>query len=88
MPKSEPQLGLAWAVRKKRTEMEMTQEELAAAAGMHLTWIGRLESNGGVNPTWASTKSIARALGVPHAELAALAEEKDRELKRIRDAGS
>jgi transcriptional regulator with XRE-family HTH domain len=86
MPKSEPQLGLAWAVRKKRTEKGMTQEELATAAGMHLTWIGRLESTGGVNPTWGSTILIARALGVPHAELAALAEAKDRELKRDRDA--
>ena len=79
MPRSEPQPGLARAVRQLRTERGLSQEELADRAGVHLTWIGRLES-GGAKPTWDTTKRVARGLGVPHATLAALGEEKDEEL--------
>ncbi len=79
MPRSEPQPGLALAVRQLRTERGLSQEELAHRAGVHLTWIGRLES-GATNPSWGTTKLLARGLGVPHAALAALGEAKDAEL--------
>jgi transcriptional regulator with XRE-family HTH domain len=87
MPRSEPQPGLASAVRQLRTEIGISQEELAYRSGVHLTWIGRLES-GVANPTWATTKRVARGLGVPHATLAALGEAKDGELAGAADAGA
>ena len=87
MPKSEPQLALAWVVRKLRTEKGLTQEALALEAELHLTWIGRLEA--GVNPTWATTMAVALALGTTHGELAMLADQRRREEDRDRgtDAG-
>lgn len=85
MPKPEPQLGLACAVRQLRTEKGLSQEELANRAGVHLTWIGRLES-GAANPSWGTTKRVARGLGVPHSELAALGETKDGELAAARSS--
>jgi predicted transcriptional regulator len=79
MPRAEPQPGLACAVRQLRTTLGISQEELAHRAGVHLTWIGRMES-GTANPGWGITKRVARGLGVPHSDLAALGEEKDAEL--------
>ena len=85
MPRAEPQPGLASAVRQLRTAQGLSQEELALRAGVHLTWIGRLES-GATNPTWGNTKRVAHGLGVPHADLAALSEAKDRKLAGASDA--
>jgi transcriptional regulator with XRE-family HTH domain len=87
MPRADPQPGLACAVRQLRTAHGLSQEELAHRAGVHLTWIGRLES-GAANPTWAITKRVAQGLGVPHATLAALGEAKDGELAGAGDAGA
>jgi predicted transcriptional regulator len=79
MPRAEPQPGLACAVRQLRTTLGISQEELAHRAGVHLTWIGRMES-GSANPGWGITKRVASGLGVSHSRLAALGEEKDAEL--------
>jgi transcriptional regulator with XRE-family HTH domain len=79
MPRLEPQPGFARAVRQLRTAQGLSQEELANRSDMHLTWIGRVES-GMTNPTWGTTKRVARGLGVPHALLAALGEAEDKEL--------
>jgi transcriptional regulator with XRE-family HTH domain len=87
MPRLDPQPGLACAVRQLRTAKGLSQEELAHRAGVHLTWIGRLES-GAANPSWAITKRVADGLGVPHSLLAALGEVKDNELARANDAGA
>ncbi len=85
MPRQEPQPGLARAVRWLRASQGLTQEELAHRADLHLTWIGRLES-GATNPSWGTTKRVARGLGISHAALAALGAEKDRELDGQADA--
>ena len=79
MPRAEPQPGLACAVRQLRTERGLSQEELAHRAGVHLTWIGRIE-RGITNPTWSTTKRVAHGLGVRHVTLAELGEAKEREL--------
>jgi transcriptional regulator with XRE-family HTH domain len=84
MPKQDPQPGLALAVRELRTARGLSQEELANRSGVHLTWIGRLES-GRINPSWATTKRVARGLGVPHSTLAALGAEMDDELSDPED---
>jgi transcriptional regulator with XRE-family HTH domain len=84
MPRAEPQPGLACAVRQLRTERGLSQEELAHRAGVHLTWIGRIES-GFTNPTWSTTKRVAEGLGVRHSTLAALGEAKDDERAQAGD---
>ncbi|HEV7562452.1 MAG TPA: helix-turn-helix transcriptional regulator [Solirubrobacterales bacterium] len=76
-----PQPGLGRAVRQLRQERGITQERVARQAGLHLTWINRME-NGRTNPTWGSMKRVAWALKVSLGELATLAEEKDREKSR------
>lgn len=72
-PRKDPQIGLGKAIRKLRTDRGLTQEDLAAEAGFHPTWIGLLERGQG-NPTWGTTKRVARALKVSHAVLATLDE--------------
>jgi transcriptional regulator with XRE-family HTH domain len=72
-PREEPQSGLARAVRELRLAREMSQEELAARSGLHRTWIGILE-RGKINPTWGSTKKVAKGLGIAHSALATLEE--------------
>jgi transcriptional regulator with XRE-family HTH domain len=73
-PRDEPQDGLGQAIRRLRTDRGWSQEALAEAAGLHLTWISELES-GQVNPSWGTTRRLAAALEVRHAVLATLAEE-------------
>ena len=87
MPRPDPQPGLAYAVRQLRTAQGLSQEELAHRSGVHLTWIGRLES-GATNPSWGTTKRVARGLGIPHATLAALGEARDSELERAAECGA
>jgi transcriptional regulator with XRE-family HTH domain len=75
MPRTDdPQIGLAKAIRQLRKEAQLSQEALGLVADIHPTWISHLES-GRVNPTWGNVRRIAKGLGVPLSELAALAEE-------------
>jgi transcriptional regulator with XRE-family HTH domain len=76
-PREDPQVGLGRAIRKLRTEVELTQEALGLRSNVHPTWIARVEA-GRTNPTWGSVRRIAAGLGVALAELAALAEEIER----------
>jgi transcriptional regulator with XRE-family HTH domain len=78
MPRrDDPQFGLGRAIRKLRTEVELTQESLGHRSDLHPTWISHIES-GRINPTWGNVRRIARALEVPLCRLAALAEELER----------
>ncbi len=63
-----PQPGLGKAIRRLR-EREMTQEDLAEAAGITVRTLSQLET-GNSNPTWATVGDIARSLGVSIAEVA------------------
>jgi transcriptional regulator with XRE-family HTH domain len=75
MPRTDdPQIGLAKAIRQLRKEARLSQEALGLVADIHPTWISHLES-GRVNPTWGNVRRIAKGLGVPLSELAALAED-------------
>jgi transcriptional regulator with XRE-family HTH domain len=69
----EPQRGLAWAVRKLRTERGLTQSGLARRVGLDPSRVSRLEKGDG-NPRWATARRIAIGLGVTVSELAAVAE--------------
>jgi len=55
-------------VRELRVQHGWTQENLAAKAGKHWTYIGGIE-RGTRNPTITVVESIAKALGVPVADL-------------------
>jgi len=76
----EPQRGVAWAVRKIRTEAGLTQSGLASRVGLDPSQISRLEKGIG-NPRWGTVRRGAVGLGVSLAELADVAEDFE---KRIR----
>jgi transcriptional regulator with XRE-family HTH domain len=80
MPRrDDPQIGLGKAIRTLRDGKKLSQETLGNEAGIHPTWISHIES-GRINPTWGNVRRIARGLGVPLEQLAALAEEFERKL--------
>jgi transcriptional regulator with XRE-family HTH domain len=73
-PRTEPQPALGAAIKRRREERGLSQEELGHASGIHPTWISHIES-GRNNPAWGSVRRIAAALDLKLSELAALAEE-------------
>jgi len=80
MPRrDDPQIGLGKAIRALRTEGKLSQETLGHRAEIHPTWISHIES-GRINPTWGNVRRIAKGLSVELGQLAALAEEFEREL--------
>lgn len=79
MPRrDDPQIGLAKAIRKLRTDGELSQEALGERAEIHPTWISHIES-GRINPTWGNVRRIAKGLKVPLPRLAQLAEDYEEE---------
>lgn len=60
---------LSERLREVRKSKEMTQQELADKAGLHLTYVGHLEL-GKYHPTVYVMWKIAKALGVSVKELA------------------
>lgn len=55
-------------VREERLELGISQEELAARAGLHRTYIGMIE-RGEKNITLINIEKIAKALGLTISEL-------------------
>ncbi|KAM3116298.1 helix-turn-helix domain-containing protein [Phormidesmis sp. 146-33] len=51
------------AVRKRRRELDITQEELAERAGVHRSYIANVE-RGEINPALENIEKIAEALEV------------------------
>ena len=76
-PRSPEHAALGEAVRRLRLEAEMSQEELAEAAGTDLTQVGGIE-RGIRNPSYTTLLRLATALGTSVGELTTLAD-------RIRD---
>jgi transcriptional regulator with XRE-family HTH domain len=62
------QAALGARIRQLRKEREWSQEDLAAASGMHWTYIGQVE-RGERNLTLQSLRAIAKALGLKMSEL-------------------
>lgn len=62
------------AVRRARTELGMSQEQLAARSGLDRTYVSGLE-RGKRNPTLSTQQRLAGALGLRVADLVAQAEE-------------
>jgi transcriptional regulator with XRE-family HTH domain len=76
----EPQRGIAWAVRRIRTDAGLTQNALAKRVGLDPSQVSRLEKGRG-NPRWGTVRRVALGLGISLAELATVAEDFE---KRIR----
>jgi transcriptional regulator with XRE-family HTH domain len=75
-PSEKPQPALGRAIRKLRERKDLTQESVAHDAGITTATLGVIE-RGLSNPTWATLKAIAAALGVSMVEIASIeAEEK------------
>ncbi len=68
-----PQPGLGNAIRRLREKAGETQETIAAKAEVSVQTLSHIEA-GKANPTWATTRDIAAALGVSITELAKLSE--------------
>jgi transcriptional regulator with XRE-family HTH domain len=57
----DPQVALGRAVRLRREELGLSQEDLAARIGDDQSWISHIE-NGHSNPAYSIVDGIARAL--------------------------
>jgi transcriptional regulator with XRE-family HTH domain len=68
-------IGLARATRELRTHLGLSQERLALAAGVHRSFVFRLEK-GEVNVSLDVLCRLAAALGVSVSELIVLAEQR------------
>jgi DNA-binding XRE family transcriptional regulator len=71
------QAALGQAVRARRQELGLTQEQLANDSGLHQRWISNIE-NGKRNPSYASLRRLAAGLGLSASELVARAERLER----------
>jgi transcriptional regulator with XRE-family HTH domain len=56
-------------MRQRRGELGMSLNDLAAATGLHKSFLSRLESGEVRQPATDSLRRIARALGLPETEL-------------------
>lgn len=72
-PRSPEHAALGDAVRQVRLEAEMSQEELAEAAGTDLTQVGGVE-RGVRNPSYTTLLRLAAALGTSVGALTTLAD--------------
>jgi len=72
-PRSPEHAALGDAVRQLRLEAEMSQEELAEAAGTDLTQVGGVE-RGVRNPSYTTMLRLASALGTSVGALTTLAD--------------
>jgi transcriptional regulator with XRE-family HTH domain len=70
---SRPQPALGQAIRRVRDKKGETQEAVAQRAGIAIPTLSMIEG-GNSNPTWATVRDIAAALGVTMGELAKLAD--------------
>jgi transcriptional regulator with XRE-family HTH domain len=68
-----PQPALGLAIRQLREKSGETQEAVAQRADIAIPTLSLIEG-GNANPTWATVRDIAAALGVSIGELAKLSE--------------
>ena len=75
--RSSAHAALGRAIRDLRTELSVSQEELAHRSGMHRTYLGGIE-RGERNPSYTNILRIASALDVTGSALLAAAERHQR----------
>ena len=74
----QPQISLGRAIRELRLGQGATLETVAAGAGITLNMLSLIERGEG-NPTWATLRGIATALGVPTSNIVKLSEKYESE---------
>jgi transcriptional regulator with XRE-family HTH domain len=75
---SASQIALGEAVKTRRHELDLTQEQLANDTGLHQRWISNVET-GKRNPSYESLRRLAAGLGLSASQLIARAERAERE---------
>jgi transcriptional regulator with XRE-family HTH domain len=76
---------LGQAIRRLRWDRNLSIEDLAHAADVHPTYLGRIE-RGGASPTWGKITNLARALGVPLTVLLQATKQEAEVARVVRDA--
>ena len=71
------QVALGLAVKARRQELELTQEQLSLRSELHQRWISNVET-GKRNPSYASLRRLADGLQLPASELLVRAEKLER----------
>jgi len=70
---SSPQAALGRAVKGRRQELGLTQEQLSLRSELHQRWISNVET-GKRNPSYSSIRRLANGLDLGASELIARAE--------------
>jgi transcriptional regulator with XRE-family HTH domain len=78
------QIALGRAIRLRREELGISQQELGLEIGYDQGWISHIE-NGRTNPAYGTVDRIARALSWPLSRLVALAESVETEDRKPLD---
>jgi len=73
------QVALGLAVKARRQELDLTQEQLANDTELHQRWISNVET-GKRNPSYSSLRRLAAGLQLPTSQLIARAERSEGEL--------
>jgi transcriptional regulator with XRE-family HTH domain len=68
------QAALGLAVKARRQELELTQEQLANDTDLHQRWISNVET-GKRNPSYGSLRRLAAGLDITTSELISRAEQ-------------
>jgi transcriptional regulator with XRE-family HTH domain len=74
MPALAPQAALGHAVKHRREELGLTQEQLDLRTDLHQRWISNVET-GKRNPSYASLRRLATGLNLTTSQLIARAEQ-------------
>jgi predicted transcriptional regulator len=69
----DPQVALGRAIRLRREELGISQQDLGLEVGYDQSWVSHIE-NGHANPAYGTVDRIARALAWPMSRLVAFAE--------------
>jgi transcriptional regulator with XRE-family HTH domain len=80
----DPQIALGRAIRLRREELGISQQELGLEIGYDQGWISHIE-NGRTNPAYGTVDRIARALSWSTSRLVALAESVETEDRKPLD---
>jgi transcriptional regulator with XRE-family HTH domain len=74
------QASLGLAVKRRRQELQITQEQLANNTNLHQRWISNVET-GKRNPSYASLRRLAAGLKLSASELIARAEQTESDVR-------
>jgi predicted transcriptional regulator len=69
----DPQVALGRAIRLRREELGISQQDLGLEVGYDQSWVSHIE-NGHANPAYGTIDRIARALAWSMSQLVTLAE--------------